>query len=115
MDISVYPIENLTNEQIGIFIDQKKSFVIENIARTNMGEAIKTVEGLIESKGLKCRVYMKGRSATVAAAAIPASPTVIGGWAAAIGIGVHNLLTWDPDYEIAKNPATGTLSIIYKK
>ena len=115
MDIAVYKIDGLTNDQIGIFIDQKKSFVIEDISRTNMGEAINTVEKIIEDKGLKCRVYTKGRSATVAAAAIPASPTVIGGWAAALGIGIHNVLTWNPDYEIAKNPATGTLSIICKK
>lgn len=115
MDIGVYSIKSVSNEKIASMIDEKKSFVIEGISRLNFGEAVKTIEGLIESKGLKCRVYTKGRSATVAAAAIPVSPTVIGGLVSAMGIGIHNLLTWSPDYEIAKNIATGTLTVTYKK
>lgn len=115
MDIGVYSIKSISNEKIGILIDERRSFVLENIARLNFSEAVNTVEKIIESRKLKCRVYTKGRSATVAAAAIPVSPTVIGGWASAVVIGAHNLATWNPDYEIAKNLATGTLTITYKK
>lgn len=115
MDIAVYSIKSISDEMFIKLIDDRKSFILEDIPRKNFGEAVKVIEKAIESKGLKCRVYTKGRSATVAAAAIPISPAVLGGWAAGIGIGIHNLATWDPDYEIAKNLATGTLTITYKK
>lgn len=111
MDIGVYSISEISNEKIKGFVDLKKSFVLENIARTNIGEAAERVEKIIESKGLKCRIYMKGRSAALAAQL--AVPVV--GWAAAAAMGVHNLVTWDPDYEIGKNIAMGTLTITYKK
>ena len=115
MDISVYSIKNIADEKIAGLIEKRASFVLEDIDALNMSEAVETVEKLIESKKLSCRVYLKGRSATVAAAAIPVAPTVLGGWAAALAIGVHNLATWNPDYEIAKNFATGTLTVTYKK
>lgn len=115
MDIGVYSIKTVSDDVINNLIKNGGSFVLEDIDRLNMGEAVERVEKLIESKGLSCRVYTKGRAATVAAAAIPVSPTVIGGWASALVIGVHNLATWNPDYEIAKNLVTGTLTIDYKK
>ena len=115
MDIGVYSINSITDSEIGNMLDNRKSFVIEDIARTNMSEAVESLEKQIESRGLKCRVYTKGRSATIAAAVIPTPATVIGGWVSAIAIGAHNVATWDPDYEIAKNMAMGTLTIDYKK
>ena len=84
MDIGVYSIKSVSNEKIRSFIEDKKSFILEDIAVLNMSEAIETLEKEIESKGLSCRVYLKGRAATMAAAAIPISPTVLGGWAAGI-------------------------------
>lgn len=80
-----------------------------------MPEAASTLEKVIESKGMKCRVYTKGRIATLAATVATAPPVVIGGLVAGIAIGAHNLATWNPDYEIAKNPATGALSVTYMK
>jgi hypothetical protein len=80
-----------------------------------MSEAVESLEKTIESRGLSCRVYTKGRAASIAAAAIPTPVTVLGGWASAIAIGVHNVATWNPDYEIAKNLAMGTLTVDYKK
>jgi hypothetical protein len=115
MDIGVYSIKVISDEKISSLINDKQSFVLEDIASRNIGEAVRAVERVIESKGLKCRVYLKGRSATVAAAASSMTPVALGGWASAIGIGLHSLATWDPDYEIAKNPATGTLTVTYKK
>lgn len=115
MDIGVYSVKRVSDSEIGKMIDQRKSFVLNDIARTNMGEAIKSLEKSIESRGLRCRVYTKGRAASMAAAAIPTPVTVLGGWASAIAIGAHNAVTWNPDYEIAKNLAMGTLTIDYKK
>jgi len=112
MDIGVYSLKNISNKEISNFIKNRDSFVIEDISRLNFTEATKTIEKLIESEGLKCRVYTKGRSALIATAATPAA---LVGWASAIGIGAHNVVTWNPDYEVAKNLATGSLTITFKK
>ncbi len=111
MDYSVYSIDTITDAKINELISSHTSFVLENIARLNMSEAVESIERKIENRGMKCRVYTKGRSAALAGEL--AVPLV--GWAAAAAIGLHNLATWDPDYEIGKNLLTGTLTIEYKK
>ena len=111
MDISVYRIKSISDEKLKELLKTHQSFVLEDIDRLNMADAVKTVEKLIESLGMKCRIYTKGRVAGLAAEL--AVPVV--GWAAAAAIGVHNLATWDPDYEVAKNLITGTLTIQYKR
>jgi len=115
MDIGVYSIEEITNNEISKKIKKHESFVLNEIEVMSFGKTVETVEELIESTGLKCRIYTKGRAAAIGAAAIPVSPTVIGGWLSGIVIGIHNIATWDPDYEVAKNMATGSLTITYKK
>lgn len=115
MDTSVYSIKQTPDEKIDSLIKQRQSFVLEDIDRLNMSEAVASMEKLIESSGMRCRVYSKGRAASMAAAAIPTPVTVISGWASAIAIGAHNIVTWNPDYEIAKNLVTGTLAVTYKK
>ncbi|QBR00494.1 hypothetical protein [Paraburkholderia pallida] len=115
MDYGVYSVKSVADSKIKSLIRDHKSFVIEDIDRTNFSEAVSHIEKMIEDEGLRCRVYTKGRAAAVAAAAIPVAPTVIGGWAAGIGIAAHNLVTFNPDYEIAKNMIMGTLTIEYKK
>lgn len=111
MDIAVYPLQSLSDKHLTEFLSSHKSFVIEDIDRLNIPETVETIEKVIEGLGMKCRVYTKGRSAALAAEL--AVPLV--GWAAAAAMGVHNLATWNPDYEIAKNLITGTLTIEYKK
>lgn len=71
---------------------------------------MKTIEKLIESQGLTCRVYTAGRIAALGVGAI----TIVGGVAAGLTIAAHNIATYNPDYEIAKfYPAM--LAITYKK
>ena len=111
MDISVYSIKSISDNDIKTMLCNGSSFVLEGIDRTNMGEAVKTVEKMIESMGKSCRVYTKGRAAALAGEL--AVPLV--GWAAAAAMGIHNLATWNPDYELAKNLITGTLTVTYKK
>lgn len=113
MDIKVYKVAEIDNSKIKGLITQHASFVLTEVE--HMGNTIETLESIIEGHGLSCRVYTKGRVATVAAAAIPISPTVIGGWLSGLAIAAHNLATYNPDYEIAKNYATSTLTITYKK
>ncbi|QWT20787.1 hypothetical protein KPL74_01965 [Bacillus sp. NP157] len=115
MDIGVFSVKQLGNNEIGELIAGKQSFVLEDVSRLNMPETVATLEKLIEDAGLRSRVYTKGRAASMAAAAIPNPVTIAGGLVAGIGIGVHNLATFNPDYEIAKNLATGTLTVTYKK
>lgn len=115
MDIGVYPLNKMTEEQILELFKKRESFVLEDIGRTNLGEAAETLEKILRSLDLDCRIYTKGRSAAIAATIIPTPVTVVSGLASAIAIGVHNVATWNPDYEIAKNPAMGTLTVEYKK
>jgi len=35
--------------------------------------------------------------------------------ATALGVGVHNIVTYNPDYEIAKNKLKGVVTVTYKK
>lgn len=115
MDYKVYSIKEVSDSVVERIIRDRQSFVIEDIDRTNFSEAVSHLEKMIEDAGFKCRVYTKGRAATMAAAAIPIAPTVLGGWAAGIGMAIHNIATFNPDYEIAKNIVMGTLTINYKK
>ena len=92
-------------------IYERKSFVIENVS--DVSETVKRVEHEIEKTKLSCRVYTEYRSTALAGSLW--SPTVILGVASAVVIGVHNLSTWNPDYEIGKNYIKRRLSVKYKK
>ena len=43
------------------------------------------------------------------------SPAAVVGLGAAVGIGLHNLVTFNPDYEIGKNKLAGTVTVKYMK
>lgn len=110
-------VDFLTIEESHVvaLIKEKKSFVIDNVPRLSMGEAVEKMEKLIEGAGLRSRVYAKGRSAVIAGLAIPTIPTITAGAATAAFIAGHNALTFNPDYEIATNRTTGTLTLTYTK
>lgn len=111
MDISVYSINSISNEAVSELIAERRSFVLENVARLSMSEAIETLEKIIESKGMTCRVYTKGRVAAVGVFAVPNPVTAAVSLGTAAFIGAHKLATFNPDYEIAKNMATGTITL----
>ncbi|MGS1108212.1 hypothetical protein ACVCNH_18305 [Achromobacter anxifer] len=111
MDISVYSIKAISDEEVAKLIDERRSFVLEDVARLSMPEAVEALEKLIEGKGLSCRVYTKGRVAAVGAFAVPNPVTAAVSLGSAAFIGAHNLATFNPDYEIAKNLATGTITL----
>lgn len=115
MDISIYSINEISNKEVEELLKARKSFILKDIPRTGIGEAVETVEKLIESLGMKCRIYTKGRKALMVAAAASNPFTMVGGIASAVVIGAHNVATWSPDYEIGKNIATGTLTVECKK
>ena len=112
IDIAIYPVKDITPEQLDKLIEQGISFKLTTIK--DMATVIKQLEKAIEDKGFSCRVYTEYRSAALAGALIPTGVTQTIGLASAIGIGLHNLVTYNPDYEIAKNEISKTITIIKK-
>ena len=107
---------DVTSELLQQLISEDKSFEITGLdAEGAMTEMIERVEKTIESQNKTCRVYTAGRSAVVAAAAIPTGVTQLTGAAAMIGIGLHNFATYNPDYEIAKHLLDKKLSVNKKE
>ncbi|WP_024462318.1 hypothetical protein [Marinimicrobium sp. LS-A18] len=113
MDTDVFTLNELSDEKLDQLLADRKSFTIIQIK--SMTRAAEKVETEIERRKMRCRVYTKGRAASVGAAAIPVSPTVFGGLLSAAAIGVHNLATFNPDYELAKNFVSSSLEVNCKK
>ena len=113
VDFKKITATELTTSLIDQLISMRESFQV--VAVTNIDSVVTSVEGRIERYDLKCRVFSEYRKAAFTAALIPTPATVLGGWGALIGIGLHNLATWNPDYEIGKNKLAGTVTVAYKK
>ncbi|WOG30125.1 hypothetical protein [Endozoicomonas sp. 8E] len=111
-DISKYTSDELDTEKLSELISKRESFKI--VAVKDISFSVNKIEGAIEKKGLKCRVYTENRSAAMAGMAIPTGVTQIAGLFSAVGIAAHNLATFNPDYEIAKNKLGGTITVKYK-
>ena len=109
IQISVDDIPFIADE----LINSKRSFCI-NGAR-NTSAVAKQIESYIEKKGFRVRVYTGYRAAAMGSMLIPTPVTEIVGIATGIGIALHNLVTFNPDYEVIKNPASDTVEVIYKK
>ncbi len=105
IDIAKYISDDITTEKLAELIAQKASFQI--VAVKSISSVVNKLEGIIEQKGLRCRVYTEYRSASLASMAIPTGVTQLAGFASAIGIAAHNLATLNPDYEIGKNKPAG--------
>lgn len=112
MDLKV-SFTDLKKEQLEKLIRQKKSFEVVG-ATGNILEAVKVVETAIESQGLSCRIYTKGRIASAGATVFGGVTSVLG-IASAVGIAAHNLATYDPDYEILKHLVDNKLSVVYQR
>lgn len=112
IDITLYPAAEITPEQITELIQQGASFKLTDIKE--MRTVVRQVEQLIEVQGLSCRVYTEYRAAAMAGSLIPTGITQAIGLYSAIGIGIHNLFTYNPDYEIAKNELSKTITVIKK-
>jgi hypothetical protein len=113
IDIENYTSEEITVEKLNSLVKNKKSFKV--VAVKDIGFMVNKIEGAIEKIDLSCRVYSEYRSIAMGAAAIPTPVTLIGGLAAMVGTAAHNLATFNPDYEIGKNKAKGTITVIYKR
>lgn len=93
------------------FIDQYRSFEIVGVPTSEMFDVCEVLEKYIESQHLKCRIYTQKRFVSGAIGLV----NPIAGAAALIGIGIHNIITWDPDFEISRDLANNRISVEYKK
>lgn len=100
-------------DRVDDLVKGKNSFTI--CGAINTMTIAQHVEMIVELNNFKCRVYTANRSAAMASVLIPTGLTQIFGAGTAIGIGVHNLLTWNPDYEIVKDLLNNRVEVIYKK
>ena len=110
VDLKTYT-SDITDNKLEDLILKKEEFEITQIR--DMSHVVKKVESVMEQYGFKVRVYRENRSAAIAAAAVPTGITQAVGLWSAIGIGIHNLATFNPDFEIAKR--SKSIKIIPKK
>lgn len=113
IDTEIFKAGDLSIDKLNELIIEGKSFKVIKI--TNMPTVVRQVESAIEDMGLKCRVYTEYRSAFMAGSLIPTGITQGIGLATAIGIGLHNLVTYNPDYEIGKNEINSSITVVNKK
>lgn len=99
----------LTDSLIDQMIADRDSFEVIGVG--DISDVVAKLEGRLEKKGFSCRVYTEYRAAALA------GEMVIGGLGifAAAGMAIHNLATYNPDYEIGKNKLNSSVSVTYKK
>ena len=124
MDILKFTSDELTDEKLKELIVKKESFCV--VAVKNMSYTVNKIEGAIEKQSLRCRVYMENRSALIGgalAASLVPNPiwpatfiaSLAGAASATVGTVVHNIATYDTDYEIGKNPIKSKITVTFKK
>jgi len=100
-------------EKLNRLIQTHESFQVVGIK--DMSSVVRTIETAIEKQGLKVRVYTEYRAAAMAGIAVPIGITQVAALATAATTAVHNLATFNPDYEIAKNKPMSRVTVTYKK
>lgn len=112
-EVSVLNFDDINRQEISELLQKNRSFDVVEL-RGRMKDAIALIESEIESIGMTCRVYTYGRFVTVGACL---AGGILGEMAkaAAVGMVLHNLATFDPDYEIAKNYLSNKLLVRFKR
>ncbi|MGY3932861.1 Uncharacterised protein [Aeromonas encheleia] len=111
MEILQY--DEFRTDKLATLIDTRSSFELVGVSG-KMGSTVRILEKTIESAGLKCRIYTRGRIAATGATFVGGA-TGVAGLFSAIGIAAHNLATYNPDYEIVKHMVDNSISVLYKK
>ena len=101
--------ENLC-EKVSELIAAKESFGVAGVPSGKQSTAVEIVERAIESAGMKCRVRTENRGWAIGALSVL---TLGAAAAAAAAVGVHNLATKDPDYEIVKEMFGSDIQVNY--
>lgn len=97
-------------QTVSDLISQKASFAVMNVPKGKQSTATEVVERTIESAGMKCRVRTANRGWAVGALSVL---TLGGAAAAAAAVGVHNLATINPDYEVIKEMFGSDIQVEY--
>jgi hypothetical protein len=105
--------DDLDYTSVKELIGNRESFEIIGLSG-QMGDAVQKIETIIESQGLSCRIYTYGRVAS-AGATLFGGITGFVGLTSVVGMAVHNLATYNPDYELAKHLVDNKLSVKYQK
>lgn len=90
-------------------IDNRQRFEIVAVPSSEMFNVCSVLENYIEQQHLKCRVYTQKRLVSGAAGLL----NPIYGIGALAGIAIHNVVTWNPDYEISRDFANNRVSVEY--
>lgn len=99
-----YLYREVNDNQLKAMIAKHESFVLEVVNKSDLMQACSKMEDLIEAQSLSCRIYTEYRSA-----AAVLQPWVL------VPILLHDLATYNPDYEIGRNVITNEVSVTYKK
>ena len=105
--------DDLATAKLPQLISSKESFEVVGLGGKLL-EAVRLVENKIEVTGMTCRVYTVGRVG-LAASSFAGGVTGALGLLSATGIAMHNLMTFNPDYEIEKYPTFNRIVVRYKK
>lgn len=97
--------------KIDQLIESKSSFFV-NVERGKQQTATLALEQAIEAAGLKCRVRTANRGWAIAALTVFTLGT---GATAAAAVGIHDLATINPDYEIIKEMFGSDIQVEYMK
>ena len=101
---------SISDESLKEVIRDKRNFAVSYSLSTFIDGSTR-IERLIEDCGLTCQVYTKGRMASL----ILARLNPLAALAALVAIVVHNVKTAEFDYEVARNPITGTVTATFVK
>ena len=112
----IFTQHEATSRKIAELVKDHKSFKIIQIEKGgDFVDLANKIEEVIESVGYTCRVYIAYRRAFMAVGFIPSPVTWGIGIASALAIAAHNIVTYDPDYEISKDFAKSTITVSYQR
>ncbi|OUI78054.1 hypothetical protein HK18_10945 [Commensalibacter intestini] len=105
--------QEISEELILDLVNNKINFRVFNI--TDITATVDFLEKTIESQKFSVRVYTENRSAVLAGGLIPTGFTQLAALGAGIGFALHNLATYNPDFEIGKSIGHDRITVTYKK
>lgn len=78
---------------------------------------VNKIEGVIEKRGMSCRVYTEDRISLMVGFVLNPlfAVTFVLSAATAVGTAVHDLSTYDPDCEIGKNHLKSRITVAFRQ
>ncbi|WAX70953.1 hypothetical protein [Gallibacterium anatis] len=104
-------LDTLDTATLNKLIQNKINFSIKT---ENFIDDVAYIEELIEKNGFTCRVYTENRAVGIGVGLFGNVGRLMSVYTA-IGIGIHNLLTYNPDFEIGKDFINSRINVTYKK